>query len=905
MGKLLTRVAVCNEKTTEKVFFECKEGVHQVKAPAGFSYVILTLDDNGGSEQIKIDMKDLSKVVQKQKQEKKQGKDDEGRIILTEEQCCIWKILNKHEDLEIVLEQNDSDNPYNFTYKDITEEMMFGFAPIEKSSLATDRENNGLWAYHGRRKIRFSANGLESVLGYDGVSTKSALYFCKKASENLETPIRMDEVYMEIDDVEKDDKYSCIVYVDTDELGREFVGTDKQMYLFSGYFELKVDVERGSSVETIRYQFPVKINVNNTENTKENPCAVLKDRIVSVDFGTSSSCVAVERENGKTEFMTLSAEGESTGGKNKYENPTVITLYRWREFYEEWKKENDCPPLLRRGDREQDDSGKIVTFDFGYSVKEAMDDVRDDELNATLTELKLIPRKIFKDKKQLTIQPIYQQDTPIIHIVDSSGEEDEIHFDPVAFYAYILGRAINNVAQKEIYTKYTISHPVKFDPDLLENIRKSIEYGLKRALPKPLRDQIEVTMECPEPVAYIGGIFGRYLVSDASEGKSGKMFGVFDLGGGTLDYSFGIVASEMDEDGLDGEDKIYFVGVDGDSYMGGELLIKQISYWLYIEEANLENLTEARIPFEKPFNEVLTDECDENLFKSSSIAQSNVRKLNEKISRKIFEGDFKESGSEKITFMNIDEEEKEIEIHYESARMNDKLKNIFQKKIHEFKTLMEHYFKTNDDLLKEYGIQYDSREVHIFKAGNASKNQILSEVMEEEFEKDKIQLVDETDEQFMAANKRETKPTKIAVTPKTAVAYGQIRMGGLDFDTERIKITKQNAPFAWNVGRIRIGQNKFTPVINRSSRDKSWVLYDKVSNRDTRVYYSEIPVECADDEGVKSSATLKITDENVEKKSYIYIRIVGSAELEYYIGDKGTCPGDDVAINTENIIKLN
>lgn len=69
-------------------------------------------------------------------------------------------------------------------------------------------------------------------------------------------------------------------------------------------------------------------------------------KVVSIDFGTSSSCVAVEGENG-IELLTLSATETGRDDINIYENPTCVMIYRWKEIYKQWKKENtDYFPLF-------------------------------------------------------------------------------------------------------------------------------------------------------------------------------------------------------------------------------------------------------------------------------------------------------------------------------------------------------------------------------------------------------------------------------------------------------------------------------------------------------------------------------------------------------------------------------
>lgn len=109
--------------------------------------------------------------------------------------------------------------------------------------------------------------------------------------------------------------------------------------------------------------------------------------------------------------------------------------------------------------------------------------------------------------------------------------------------------------KNKIYTRFHITYPVKFNNDVREKVKRSLEYGLRRSLPKPLRTALNkknkplfnVEMKYPEPVAYVGSVCGKYLKYDPKDYKP-QLFGVFDFGGGTLDYSFGIFAKDEDDD---------------------------------------------------------------------------------------------------------------------------------------------------------------------------------------------------------------------------------------------------------------------------------------------------------------------------------------------------------------------
>ena len=93
-------------------------------------------------------------------------------------------------------------------------------------------------------------------------------------------------------------------------------------------------------------------------------------------------------------------------------------------------------------------------------------------------------------------------------------------------------------------------------------------YGIKRSVPKNMRNKVNVIMEHTEPVAYIGALCGTQYFKIAENEK--KFFAVYDFGGGTLDFSFGTALNEDDDVTL----KILKVG--GRENFGGEILIETV-----------------------------------------------------------------------------------------------------------------------------------------------------------------------------------------------------------------------------------------------------------------------------------------------------------------------------------------
>ena len=165
-------------------------------------------------------------------------------------------------------------------------------------------------------------------------------------------------------------------------------------------------------------------------------------------------------------------------------------------------------------------------------------------------------------------------------------------------------------------------------------------------------------------------------------------------------------------------------------------------------------------------------------------------------------------------------------------------------------------------------------KINIFKSGNAIKNRIVKEIIDDKFKDNKIYLVDETDSEF---EKREEK--KYAITPKTAVAYGQINITNFELNMDRLK----KSAFSWNVYKFLPAKAKLELIISRQDTNNDWKFFSKIKNNEVIVYFSS---DMRDDLDGCSSTSLEFDDENNGK--YLYIRNFGDNEIEYVIQNEKT-----------------
>ena len=245
------------------------------------------------------------------------------------------------------------------TYQDITEYLLLGSEKITKEYLYD--KNRGVWSDYGNRRIEIEFSDVKCFTG-----KASARINLKRINGEDSTTQNFVSDYFDVNMQQK----NVIIDLDTDLLGKAFSGElqNKQRLKFSGDIEVKCEI--GNNRTTI-YKYPIEIMVINT-NPDVCDRDLISDTPASVDFGTSSTCVAIEGDE-KTELLSLSSNdinSDDNNSHNIFENPTNIMIYRWKNLYEEWKQINDDMPLPKKGSKD-DYLKKInggIDFDFGYNV---------------------------------------------------------------------------------------------------------------------------------------------------------------------------------------------------------------------------------------------------------------------------------------------------------------------------------------------------------------------------------------------------------------------------------------------------------------------------------------------------------------------------------------------------------
>ena len=797
------------------------------------------------------------------------------------------------------------------SYEDVTEHDMFGYPAISAVDLRA--EEKGIWGGCGYRKFEIKLNNWEWKETSD-TKVKVSLYWYAVAGNYVGT-IFEDEIRYD------KERKIFIAYVDTNRLEEAIIESDTESPYptFTGRFEIH-EISNSEKKKTV-YGFPIQIVVKDTRLNEKNKNMFVEEGFVSIDFGTSATCAAI-RGTGRKQLFTLSGDGKCDikEGDNAYENPTNLMIYNWSEVFRQWEHNNKNAPFFIAKSEKVDELH--ADYDSGYTVEDEYKSVDEQngrrKMQAIIMQLKMIPYRLADMEKPSFISYADESRTTIA-LVDDVKREDGLHFDPIAFYGYLLGRAINDPLNGKLYKRYQVTYPAKFNKEVRDKIKASLEYGLKRALPYSLQEAknaagkplVMVSMDHSEPEACMGAVAGTQLKLD---GHKAKLFAVYDLGGGTMDFAFGIYREPLDEEKEDYDHVLQFLGIDGDDKTGGEKLIHQLAYKIYCD--NREKVVEAGIKFVKPKGELDLDGFGKLLEGSDEIAETNLNIIKEKLARPLFKhkeninDDIKNvfSSSEDAGDGNkvvIDQEDEIVSVtEYKLTLQNSKNDSVpitlsiegvdefLRKKIEVtvkiFKTVMDEIFKRNSNEIEKWGIKSSNPRTEIFLGGHASRQHFVMDIMQEIFKDANIHRIGENQND-------EGLSSKYAVNEKTAVAFGQLHLEDRAFLVIPPVADNSRPSFMFNVGYYDREDN-FVCVLEKNENDIRWKKANKVNKitQMANLVYTTSPD--------KNRNYMKPIEEDVselveeaENKFTLYLRLVDERTVELALGTNNEAPQDSAS----------
>nr|WP_314998733.1 hypothetical protein [uncultured Campylobacter sp.] len=602
--------------------------------------------------------------------------------------------------------------------------------------------------------------------------------------------------------------------------------------------------------------------------TARDPKSSIKDGVVGIDFGTKSTVVVYQEDTVKINPMRVGiGDLGKKIEKSHYENPTIISFGDLGKFIQDYEAREGRPYT------------RCEDVNISHAAYNSLLQSASSEYNSYLNELKQWAGQ--RDKK--------------LKIFDRKGKEFEIKgfseledgdINPIEIYAYYLGLYINN-QRNGIFLDYILSFPVTYEMDIREKILKSFYKGIKKSLPLSLQtpeilSKLKVISGASEPAAYAVIALEENKFEPVSDEK--VFYGVFDFGGGTTDFDFGVYR-EADKDSRY-DYVIEHFGAGGDKYLGGENLLELVAFELF--KANKEKLLESKIQFTLP------PECEkfaghETLISSAQEARRNTKELMEKL-RPLWEGkDDGELYKDGILSVNlIDTKGKQI-AGFSLDIDKNKILEILEARI---KRGVDNFFEALRLAFSNKKVDLGTiKEVNIFLAGNSSKSAFVEKLFNEKIAQEEENLSKEFQKPLEGLYKiyrplGENDSDFERPNGKTGVAFGLIRSkkGGTILVKDHNVGSDIN--FKYYLGKKKKG--KFNTVVSRDAKYGDWIKFMDASESIFEVFYTtqaSVTTNSVDisDSGIKK---MRIDTGFADENCYIYVRIVSPNKFEYVVADE-------------------
>lgn len=458
----------------------------------------------------------------------------------------------------------------------------------------------------------------------------------------------------------------------------------------------------------------IKINLENTFYGRNPLADVRRNGIVGIDFGTKSTVVTYQNGSDTTVPMRIGGGDYSKDiSANDYENPTVMEFINLSRFLERYNEKAGRPRT------------EWADMTISHTASELLNSPESAEnYYAWFSDLK----QWASDKnRKMTLKDKNGLEKEMPPFIDISSDE----LNPIELYAYMLGLFINNM-YNGIYINYIMSFPVTYERKIRMKISESFEKGLKKSLPEEVLQNKEIMQEfrvmegASEPAAYAVCALQEYGFDPQEDEK--VLYGVFDFGGGTTDFDYGIWQRASRKQQRRYDNVIRHFGAGGDRYLGGENMLELLSYHVFRKNEKL--LRENKVQFTKP------TECEafagsEILIGETQQAKFNMRQLSKEL-RPLWEGQEYEKTSVMLNLRDTDGESQSLELSVDTAELYDIIRKRIDRGVDNFFEAMRTALSA-DSVKEEIVGKVD--KIQIFLAGNSSKSKMVRESFDEYIEK--------------------------------------------------------------------------------------------------------------------------------------------------------------------------
>lgn len=581
--------------------------------------------------------------------------------------------------------------------------------------------------------------------------------------------------------------------------------------------------------------------LKNYNYVARDPGHDLRRLAVAIDFGTSSTVVAMDTPSGARELLRIGVRDfyEQVQAKH-FENPTVLECEDFPAFSKAWTANAYRPAL---------------DWDWMRAAHEAQARFRDNPgdtviLSSILPRLKQWALRSTENRRmRLTDQQGHEMELPPHAernptrgqpLAVSAGDP----FDPVELYAWYLGMAIN-WRGRGLFLKYYLSFPVKYPSEVKARVLASFRRGLQRSLPDALiqhhpqvLNDFEVNELASEPAAYAAAALPHLSVEPTEDGIP---YAVFDFGGGTSDFDYGLLRWATPEEEAQGYERVYeHLASSGDNFLGGENLLEHLVYESF--KHNLAVLREKRIQFTQPID-ALPFAGSEAFLASTQAAQTNAVMLAANL-RDFMEKDKAELNSQiKLDLLDANGNKQTCELSLNVNALDALLASRIRLGVEAFLA----------ELARLQSSFPDGAPIQLLLAGNASRSRHIralfdtessmwQELISQAFGKDEENWSGEVLELVVHPPLPIDEANPHAPTTKTGVALGLLRLVPGEGTLMKNHLHVANAgqaPFAWFVGKMRRGS--FEPIVEPNQEYGKWIELGPLQDRVFSLYVSSSP----------------------------------------------------------------
>lgn len=629
---------------------------------------------------------------------------------------------------------------------------------------------------------------------------------------------------------------------------------------------------------------------------------IKKNGVIGIDFGTKSTVVV--KQEGSNEIRPIrigSLSLKAEVAESDYENPTIISCMSISKFLRDYdskkgRPETSCEDLFVSYNAYQDYKN-CPTENFYAYYSDLKQWSNAEKGNAVVLDI--------REKEKYSLEE------------ECSLEKHSLN--PIEVYAYYIGMYINNM-RNGIYLKYIMSFPVKYSKATKELIRKSFEKGLKKSLPNSIAEDSEimskfsVEYQISEPAAYAVTALEQSGFKPHDENEK-YLYGIFDFGGGTTDFDFGVWRGASDEeyDKYNCDYLLECFGADSDVRLGGENILEMLAYQVFKDNKSMA--AEKKIACALPADEIAFI-GGEHLISNSQSANRNLTLLKEAL-RPLWEQheDWENTYIKKNKVKSkedIEESVKEecIEIQMydfngkavpnccfeiDTSKLIELIKKRIQKGVDAFFNCIE------KSILRNQVAQFASEKIYIFLAGNSCKSIFVKEIFEktiQKYNKEYAQIGNKDQNRFELIEplKNQTMDLQYIPNAKTSVAYGLVksRPGGKIYVKKNYETdSKEETRFKYYLGSDRRGyfDCKLAPMLtdDEGQTKTSYLVWKKFQGAGmgtARIYYTEDPRADSKAEklDINNIPFHEVSFEPAED-SYLYVRAIKPSVIEYTVAD--------------------